>query len=391
MRVILFCAFLIITSVLSDIMVLKALKRYFNASIGMLKCWIAQAFIVPTALIIGFLITYFMNQGFNTHFLMWLILIFFAITIPKLFLLLYDLIFVLPFRKFRNFGKFSFMIGAIISASILGVFLYGSLIGRKKIAIHSEVIYTDRLPAAFDSLKIVQISDFHLGSLTHDKEYVNQIVDRINNLRPDLIFFTGDLVNSVTSEAIPFEEILKRLHARYGIYSVLGNHDYGDYYQWKNDSMKIQNMELMYDFQNRIGWSLLNNENQIIRVDNDSIAILGVENWGEPPFNQHGDLKNTLLGTSPATFGILLSHNPVHWREEVIPDTDIFLTLSGHTHAMQIQFGSFSRSSWRYRDWSGLYREGEQYLYVNKGLGYVLFPFRIGADPEITQIELIRN
>ena len=187
------------------------------------------------------------------------------------------------------------------------------------------------------------------------------------------------------------EEILKRLHARYGIYSVLGNHDYGDYYQWKNDSMKMQNMELMYDFQNRIGWSLLNNENQIIRVDNDSIAILGVENWGEPPFNQHGDLKNTLLGTSPATFGILLSHNPVHWREEVIPDTDIFLTLSGHTHAMQIQFGSFSPSSWRYRDWSGLYREGEQYLYVNKGLGYVLFPFRIGADPEITHSELIRN
>ena len=125
MRVILFCAFLIITSVLSDIMVLKALKRYFNASIGVLKCWIAQAFIVPTALIIGFLITYFMNQGFNTHFLMWLILIFFAITIPKLFLLLYDLIFVLPFRNFRNFEKFSFMIGAIISASILGVFLYG--------------------------------------------------------------------------------------------------------------------------------------------------------------------------------------------------------------------------------------------------------------------------
>ena len=214
----------------------------------------------------------------------------------------------------------------------------------------------------------------------------------MNQQEADIIVFTGDIVNSKANELNDWLEILSELNAKHGKFSILGNHDYGEYFQWNTPEEKIANLEQLKTYHKEMGFRLMLNENQIFEREGEKIALLGVENWGKKPFPQYGKLNLAMENTQDIPFKVLLSHDPSHWDEEVLDKTDIDLTLSGHTHGMQlaINVGGYSWSpvSMRYPRWKGLYTEKNQHLYVNIGLGYIAFPGRVGTDPEITVIEL---
>lgn len=295
--------------------------------------------------------------------------------------------------------------GLPLSAIAFSVMWWGVAVTRRQIDVNEVIVKSEKLPEVFNSYKIVQFSDAHVGTWGKDTTFVSSLVDRINSIRPDLIVFTGDIVNRQTSELEPFLKVFSHLKATDGVISVLGNHDYGDYVDWRFPSEREENNALLAVWQRQMGWNLLNNNHTFIRRGNDSIAVIGVENWGEPPFKQYGNLRKSYPLSdgkflSDSHFKILLSHNPEHWRQEVSRISDIDLTLSGHTHAMQFMISigdwKWSPAGYRYKQWGGLYerQNAEGYptrLYVNIGCGEVALPFRIGAVPEITVITLERE
>lgn len=331
-------------------------------------------------------LTFYTGLSTDSRIFMWGVFLTLLFIVPLICFMIYALVAVFPFNQ--RIRRVTAGIGWLMMGIIASAILYGGIVGRKKIVVEKEVIYTSRLPESFDKLKIVQISDLHLGSIRHNPEYIQAIVDSVNNQHPDLIFFTGDLVNSKASEAEPFRSLLHSLKAKEGVYSVLGNHDYAYYHRWNSEEERLNNVAQLIALEKKAGWDLLNNEHRILSRNGDSIVIAGVENWGEKRFGQQGDLGKALTNISDSSFILLLSHNPVHWRKEVLPETNVDVTFSGHTHAMQMQIGNFSPSEWLYKEWSGLYQENNQYLYVNRGTGFVIFPARIGAYPEISFIEL---
>ena len=304
--------------------------------------------------------------------------------LPHIVYLLVKLVgFVAHFRVgYRPFGIAALVLVAVWVLTAI----YGNVYGRFHHEVKQVQLTFCNLPAAFDGLRIVHISDLHLdGWVGHEKE-LQQRACEINALNPDIICFTGDLISLSPDELKPLIPILRQLH---GVYAVLGNHDYMPYTRWGNDGKREAALaELVRMEREELGWTLLLNESNVIRRDNDSIAILGCENQsvGAHPVIQRGDLRKALSGNED-TFCILLTHDPSQWRKEVLPDTNIPLTLSGHTHAMQLRLLGFTPSKWIYPECDGLYSEGEQHLYVNIGLGGTL-PWRIGATPEITLITL---
>lgn len=284
---------------------------------------------------------------------------------------------------------------AILMAGIPFLSLgYGMLNGAYNYRLHRVKLRFANLPAAFHGTKIVQLSDIHVGSFA-SQEAVMRGIDMVNQQQADYIFFTGDLVNNRTEEVNPWMGVLGALKAKKGIFSILGNHDYGDYTQWPDEASKTQNMQHMLETHRLLGWRLLRNENVDLKAGDESISLIGVENWGKKGrFSQYGDLQKAKKGTENSAFKILLSHDPSHFEEEVkLNQTDIDLTLSGHTHGMQFGieipgFIKWSPSSWVYRYWAGLYKFGKQYLYVNRGFGFIGYPGRVGILPEITLITL---
>ena len=258
--------------------------------------------------------------------------------------------------------------------------------------IHRIRVRFEDLPSSFEGLRIVHISDLHLGSFRSRHHILDRAVKIINHLDPDFIFFTGDLVNNNAWELKGWQTVLKKLKAKTGKYAVLGNHDYGDYSEWKSEERKQANFESIKYFYKKIDFKLLLNEAVSIEKEGQKIAIVGVENWGNPPFKQYGDLKKALKNVVNIPFKILLSHDPSHWNEEVTEKTNIALTLSGHTHGMQaginIKSKNWSPIQYKYKQWAGLYKNLNQYLYVTRGLGWMGFPGRLGMRPEITLIEL---
>ena len=284
---------------------------------------------------------------------------------------------------------------ALYSAAIpLAGFVYGMIKTVFDYKVHKIKLPFKNLPRAFNGLKIVQISDIHSGT------YVNQgpletAIKIINDEKPDIIFFTGDLVNEIALEAYPYKHQLGSLNAPLGVFSILGNHDYGDYFRWNNIEDKKQNLIDLKNFQKDLGWNLLLNENRIIEKNGEKIAIVGVENWGSAMrFPRIGDVAKAKKGTEEVMFKILLSHDPSHWQAKVLRQhEDMDLMLSGHTHGMQlgveIKGFKWSPSKYFYPQWAGLYTEGKQHLYVNRGLGVIGYPGRIGIQPEITVIELL--
>ena len=280
------------------------------------------------------------------------------------------------------------LISAFVGAYII---LYGCIGGWRRFEIKEVSFYHPDIPEAFDGYRIAQISDFHIGTIAHYPNEIRRAIEIINAQAPNMIVFTGDLVNNEANELNDVEAILAELKAPDGVFSVLGNHDYGSYRQWPTRQAKTNNLEDLKKRERMMGWTLLLNDNRIIHNGKDSIAILGVENDGKPPFPALGDLPQTTQGTD-GMFKVLLSHDPSHWRRKVLPETDIQLTLSGHTHAMQFRLGNFSPSAWIYPEWGGLYTETDgRGLYVNTGLGSVMIPYRFGAWPEISVITLRRK
>lgn len=291
-------------------------------------------------------------------------------------------------RKFLN------QVGIIFAGIPFLSLIYGIALGRFNFTVRNLSLKFDNLPDKFDGLKIVQISDFHLGSFINNEDEVRHAIDLVNAQEPDIILFTGDLVNNVAEEIDGFFDILKSLKAKKGKYSILGNHDYGEYVRWSSDEKKKMNLQRVIEKQKEMDFDLLLNESRSIAIDEQKIDLIGVENWGLPPFPQYGDLKKSMQNTDKDTFKILLSHDPTHWDAQVLNKTDIDLTLSGHTHGAQfgieIPGWRWSPVSLRYKRWGGLYEEAKQKLYVNTGIGFIGFPGRVGMPPEITVFELRR-
>ena len=291
-------------------------------------------------------------------------------------------------KRVRSIERWSALAGFIT----MGVLAWSSLVTPNNLCINREEIVTSRLPKQFDGYKIVQISDIHLGTFAGDTSLISKTVAAINAEKPDLICFTGDLVNALSTETDGYTSILHRLHARDGVVSILGNHDYGDYYRWPSRAERDKNLQQLCDIEQSMGWTMLRNAEMTINRGAEQICIIGVENWGGRHFATYADLRKAHNGLRDKQFKILLSHNPEHWKQQVIPETNIDLMLAGHTHAMQctVGFGKWkiSPSKLIYKQWGGLYSNGNQHLYVNIGLGEVGVPLRIGANPEITVITL---
>lgn len=282
---------------------------------------------------------------------------------------------------------------ALIAGTVpIAVFSFGIVSGAHDYRVRKRVITSPKLPKAFHGVRLAQISDIHTGSF-FNKTAVAGGVDMLNAEKPDLVFFTGDLVNNQSDEARPYLDIFKGIVAPLGVYSTMGNHDYGDYRSWSSQEAKQADIRQLHEMHRYMGWDILLNENRILTQGNQQLAILGLENWGAGRFSKYGDLAKTYQGTEQVPFKILLSHDPSHWEAQVIPDyPDINLQLAGHTHGMQfgIEVGDFrwSPSKYIYKQWADMYQSGDQYLYVNRGYGYLGYPGRVGILPEITIIEL---
>lgn len=285
--------------------------------------------------------------------------------------------------------------------SWLGLGVGGTLFGSLLLGFSNKYNYKvkklklnySNLPASFKGLKVVQISDIHSGSFT-DKAAVHKGVEKVLQLNPDLILFTGDLVNNKSDEMENYMDAFSQLKAPMGVYSTLGNHDYGDYVQWPSKEAKRQNLERLKEVHAQLGWRLLMNENVVLERNGEQIAVIGVENWSSKArFPKYGNLAKAHAGTENIPFKILMSHDPSHWDAEVRPEYgDIDLMLAGHTHGMQfgveIPWLKWSPVQYVYKQWAGLYEEGRQKLYVNRGFGFIGYPGRVGILPEITLFEL---
>lgn len=284
----------------------------------------------------------------------------------------------------------------VLGGGMVAGFIHG-ISNRYRYQVKRIKVPFPNLPASFSGLKIVQLSDIHSGSFDN-VEAVSKGVQMALDLKPDIIFFTGDLVNDRSSEVGPYKEVFSRLKAPLGVYSILGNHDYGDYVEWPSVEAKAENLEELKRIHAAMGWKLMMNEHVVLRRnETDTIAILGIENWGaKAHFPKYGSMKEATAGLdTQVPFKILLSHDPSHWTAQVRPEyPDIDLTLSGHTHGMQfgveLPWLKWSPVQYIYKQWAGLYREGRQYLYVNRGFGFLGYQGRFGILPEVTLIELVK-
>ena len=339
---------------------------------------------------IGFFISLFVFQILVTIFLLGEDIFRIPQGIYAYFSKMPDQVQFLPQRR-KLISQIAIGLAAIPFASLL----YGMFRGKYNFKVLSYKLEYDDLPEAFEGFKIAQISDIHSGSFDNPKK-VQYGVDLVNAQEADVVFFTGDLVNNRAEEILPWIQTFKKINAKHGVYSILGNHDYGDYSPWESPEAKKKNMEDLKKAQKKMGWDLLLNESRFIEKQGQRIAILGVENWGSGGFKKAGDLNKALSNVAAEDFKILMSHDPSHWEAEVIPHPfNIHLTLSGHTHGMQ--FGieipgwiKWSPIKWRYKQWAGIYEKLNQRLNVNRGFGYLAYPGRVGIWPEVTVITLNR-
>lgn len=341
------------------------------------QVWMRRLYWLPsTLLLIGMFITFgtYEPRPEAMNRLSLLLIVFLCINVPKAIFALLS-----PLCKSH--------IGLAIALFTMAYLVFGATEGKQHFQVKEVTIESEALPRGFDGYRIVQLSDIHTGSWGNDTAPMLKAVNIINRLQPDLIVFTGDLVNNLASELDAFIPVFSQLKAKHGVYSVLGNHDYSTYIKWDTPQQQEAQLDSLKAKQARMGWTLLNNRHVKFHQQNDSIALIGVENSGRPPFPDHARLSEAMTGTA-GMFQILLSHDPSHWRREVLPKTDIQLMLAGHTHAMQTRIFGFTPAQFVYPENDGLYQEGEQMLYVNIGLGHLLYPMRLGAWPEITLLTL---
>ncbi|MDH5382565.1 MAG: metallophosphoesterase [Cyclobacteriaceae bacterium] len=366
---------------------------------------------IPVIILLGFFIYGFIDDFLIGRNVRYAILLLFTFNyLPKvfivIFLLIHDSIGILRWviRKFsakrdqkklegKPISRSEFISkAALISAGApLAMMGFGIVRGAHDYQLRRKQVFLKNLPQAFDGIKIGHISDIHTGSF-FSKTAVQGGIDILMNEKPDVVFFTGDLVNNVTSEVKDYINIFDKVRAPLGVFSSTGNHDYGDYAQWFSEKAKVKNFEDLKEAHKLMGYDLLLNENRHISLGGDKLGIIGVENWGAGRFSKHGDLDAAMQNTDDYAVKLLLSHDPSHWDAQVLGKTDIDLMFAGHTHGFQmgVEVGDFkwSPSQYLYKQWADLYQEGEQYLYVNRGYGYIGYPGRIGIMPEVTMIEL---
>lgn len=385
-------SFILIFNGLTDWYFYKRALQRFSAPRWMKRLHIAQSIlflIINIWLIFKFTNPY--TDPTSTAYV-WGVFVYLLFYLPKLVFMIISL----PEFWWKKTKAFS-ITGGIAGLAIAGCMLWGSSVGRFQFRQNDVNLKSQRLPASFNGYTVVQFSDTHLGNFGHDETIIREMTNRINAVHPDLIVFTGDLVNTKSAEIDRLATILSELKAKDGVYSIMGNHDYGDYVYWKNPMEHQENLDNLYKKEALLGWKMLNNESVFLRRNKDSIALIGVENWGEPPFHQYGDLKKAMTGINSNCYKLLLSHNPEHWRQEIVPNYnyDIDLTLAGHTHAWQLVLNlgkeRYSPAVFKYKNWGGLYQERGKSIYVNEGIGYVMWPMRIGSGPEITVIRLWNN
>lgn len=320
------------------------------------------------------------SMYYATHMLPVLIFgtIFFAIYVPKW---LY-----MPFGLFNKHKA-----GMILAALGFIMVMYGLCIGRTEIEVRKVNITSNSIPAAFHGYKIVQLSDLHLGSLLKDEFWIKDLASHIDKLQPDLVVFTGDLVNTYAEETEGWESIFNAIQAPDGKWACKGNHDYS-HYKWRNDIDSTQNAIAVTEAYKKLGWKLLNDSSTVLTKETDSLYVCGVQNISRPPFHSYGSVSKAMQNIPDSLPIIMLSHDPIAWEDSIRQHKNVLLTLSGHTHAMQMGIDCWgihlSPASIMHPYWDGTYQQDGQYLHVNRGLGYVGFPMRIGMKPEITLIEL---
>ncbi len=345
----------------------------------------------------------------------WIMILIFTLVLVAAVVALIDLLLWLAFRKVADpqaIHRLWWAVDIALVLAIAGVMAYGHWVTRFEIDVNRVEVKNSKVPAAFDGFRIVHISDFHIDSFDKgdDDAFMDRLNDTIASLHPDMICFTGDLVTMESAQAEPWVEKLKAFATRLeqsaapgdtppALYAIMGNHDYADYPREFTPRQRIEDREKLHHIIYNAGWKLLDNCHVTIHRGGDSILLAGVGNIGEPPFTSYGNLKRALrtpagdsiLTDDPdaETYKVLLSHNPRHWRQEVL-ENGIDLMLAGHTHAMQVRVGTWSPVQYRYPEWGGLYSEGAQQLYVNTGIGCTGWRVRIGVPPEVTLITLKR-
>jgi len=324
--------------------------------------------------------------------IMWAVFIFLLIYIPKIIHIVFYFLEKLYEKKYKRKTPHFNIVRITLTVVLLIVMLMSAYVTPRRFEVTHAEVKIKNLPVAFDGYRIVQISDIHLGSWNNKYTRFQPVIDMINQQNADIVVFTGDMVNNFAQETEGWDSLLLQIKAKEGKYAILGNHDYGDYTQWKSKERQNDNRIQIRQNIRQMGFRLLLNEHEILRRGNGSIYILGVENWGKLHNARYGDIHKALRGTNPDALKLLLSHDPTHWDEQIINKKDIVLTLSGHTHAAQMGirlFGTlYSPASLIFKHWAGLYQYHDQYLYVNRGLGFIGIPMMIGTRPEITVITL---
>ena len=382
---------------------------YIYISFGAYKCMrgllsskksrhILSFFIIALSslLLISFILLYFWPfnarnvSSYKIHFIYNAIL-----TIDFVFKIPASLSFLVGFIILKTYKKIIYSMGLIISMGCGFSVLYGSIAGKNELVLKKTDIVFNDLPSSFNDYKILQISDLHLGTFMSSKMLFLKAIDKTEKLNPDIFLFTGDLVNNFSEETQGWNESFKSLIGEKKCFSILGNHDYGNYTDWKDSNEKSMNFNRIINAHQNLGMRILNNQNVKIKLGQDSIYLVGVENWGHPPFPQYANLEKALSDIPANTFKILMSHDPAHWEDIISKRDDIALTLSGHTHGLQwgISYAGirFSLAYLARKNWLGLYKTKNSYLYVNGGLGMVGIPWRINMPAEITLITLKRG
>lgn len=406
MRIPLILAVVLLTAgVLIDLYILYDIKRSTRRNL-----W-TRVYGVSAVICQVFLLTVFIlpkrSETSGILSLMWMLYAYLSVYLAKLVYMAVSL----SGRVVRLAGRVKLKwhpaqwLGLVAASGMLAAMLTGACYTRKEIVVNDVEIASPKVPASFNGYRIVQISDLHVGTWGGDTAFVSKLVDSVNSLQPDVIVFTGDIVNRKSDELTPFAGVLSRLRGKDGVLSILGNHDYGDYVDWARPEDREENNRRLVGKQAEMGWTMLNNEKMFVTRGNDSVMFIGVENWGDPPFPVYGDLEKALSASSDSVyhqndrrFKVLLTHNPEHWNRVVSRSTNIDLTLSGHTHAMQMMIGAggwkWSPARYRYEQWGGLYERLNDSghatkLYVNIGAGEVGMPVRLfSAYPEITLFTL---